>query len=86
MSRVAKLSLAAAILTTTAVIWGVHFQQNKERETMYQGVVRDEARRREKMRQREEELQDSLRKREIYERVQNVPDASSGVDHLDKGG
>jgi protein PET117 len=40
---------------------------------MYQGVVRDDARRREKMQQREEELRESQRKRELYERVQTVP-------------
>jgi len=39
---------------------------------MYKGVLRDEERRQEKMRQREEELQESRRKREIYERLQQV--------------
>lgn len=39
---------------------------------MYKGVLRDDERRREKMRQREEELQESVRKRELYERVQTV--------------
>ena len=39
---------------------------------MYKGVLRDDERRAEKMRQREEELQESLRKRESYERVQSV--------------
>ena len=41
-------------------------------QTMFQGVLRDDERRREKMRQREEDLQRSLQKRELYERVQNV--------------
>lgn len=40
--------------------------------TMYQGVLRDDERRREKMKQREADLQESLRKREEYERVQPV--------------
>jgi len=44
----------------------------KERETMYQGVLKDDKRRREKKRQREEELLASQRKREIYERSQKV--------------
>ena len=44
-----------------------HFPQ-----TMYQGVLRDDARRLEKHRHREEALQESLRKRELYERVQRV--------------
>jgi len=39
---------------------------------MYKGVLRDEERRLEKMRQREAELQESQRKREIYERFQQV--------------
>jgi len=43
-------------------------------QTMYQGVLRDDARRLEKHRQREEALQESLRKRELYERVQTVTD------------
>jgi hypothetical protein len=41
-------------------------------QTMYQGVVRDDARRSEKMKQREDELRESQRKRELYERVQSV--------------
>lgn len=39
---------------------------------MFQGVVRDDARRLQKMRQREEEFRASSRKREIYEQVQSV--------------
>jgi protein PET117 len=39
---------------------------------MFQGVIRDDARRLEKMRQREEEFRESSRKREMYEQVQNV--------------
>ena len=39
---------------------------------MYKGVLRDDERRKEKMRQREEELRESQRKRELYERVQTV--------------
>lgn len=41
-------------------------------QTMYKGVLKDDERRREKMRQREEDLVTSQRKREIYERVQTV--------------
>jgi hypothetical protein len=39
---------------------------------MYRGVLRDDERRREKFRQREEELRTSQRKRELYEQVQKV--------------
>ncbi len=41
-------------------------------QTMYQGILKDDVRRREKMKQREEEFQRSLQKRELYERVQAV--------------
>lgn len=41
-------------------------------QTMYQGVLRDDARRLEKHKEREEALRESLRKRELYERVQTV--------------
>lgn len=44
---------------------------------MYKGVLRDDERRREKMRGREEELQESQRKRERYERVQHVDPLSA---------
>jgi len=44
---------------------------------MYQGVLRDDERRREKMKQREEDLKASQKKREIYERVQAVEKAAS---------
>jgi protein PET117 len=46
-------------------------------QNMYKGVLRDDERRREKMRQREEELQASKQKRELYERVQNVEQRGS---------
>ena len=39
---------------------------------MFQGVLRDDERRREKMRQRQEEFEESQRKRVIYERTQTV--------------
>ncbi|EJF64081.1 hypothetical protein DICSQDRAFT_54204 [Dichomitus squalens LYAD-421 SS1] len=72
MSRAAKFTLGAAIFTSVLVVWGVHHLQVTERATMYQGVLKDDERRRDKMRQREEELQRSLQKRELYERVQTV--------------
>lgn len=39
---------------------------------MYQGVLKDEARVAEKKRKREEEFKESMRKRELYERFQEV--------------
>ncbi|ESK95113.1 cytochrome c oxidase assembly protein [Moniliophthora roreri MCA 2997] len=68
----ARRTLVAAILFSTFTIWAVHYQQEQERENMYQGVLRDDERRREKMRQRQAEFDESKRKRETYERVQAV--------------
>ena len=42
------------------------------RQTMYQGVLRDEERRRDKMRQRQADFEESQRKRALYEQVQHV--------------
>ena len=39
---------------------------------MYKGVIRDDERRRRKMKEREEEFLRSHQKRELYERVQRV--------------
>jgi protein PET117 len=39
---------------------------------MYQGVLRDDERRREKMKQRQEDFERSQEKRRIYEAVQKV--------------
>lgn len=72
MSRMAKATLAAAATFCSVTIFTVHYMQRQEHETMYQGVLRDDARRLEKHRQREEALEESLRKRELYERVQAV--------------
>ncbi|TFK39831.1 hypothetical protein BDQ12DRAFT_603017 [Crucibulum laeve] len=70
--RRAKTVLLGAVLLSSFTIWAVHFQQDQERENMYKGVLKDDERRREKMRQREADLRESQRKREIYERVQTV--------------
>ncbi|KAI0035300.1 hypothetical protein K488DRAFT_83139 [Vararia minispora EC-137] len=85
MSRKAQVTLAVSILATTAIVWGVHYQQRREREVMYQGVIRDDERRREKMRQREEDLRISKAKREIYERVQKVQPSIPNSDSDDSG-
>jgi len=66
------LTLFGAVLLSSFTIWAVHFQQDQERENMYKGVLRDDKRRREKMRQRKLDLEASKKKREIYESVQTV--------------
>ncbi|PPQ98940.1 hypothetical protein CVT24_003567 [Panaeolus cyanescens] len=76
-NRRATTVLVGSLLFTSLTIWAVHFQQQQERDTMYQGVLRDDERRKEKMKQREEDLKASQRKREIYERVQTVDKASA---------
>ncbi|KAJ7879937.1 hypothetical protein B0H14DRAFT_2341171 [Mycena olivaceomarginata] len=71
-SRRAKVTLGAAVAFAALTIWGVHFQQEQEHQTMYKGVLRDDERRRQKMQQRQEEFEESKRKRELYEKVQRV--------------
>ncbi|KDQ19475.1 hypothetical protein BOTBODRAFT_28051 [Botryobasidium botryosum FD-172 SS1] len=79
MSRAARATLTASLVFAAVTVWGVHYIQTKEREIMYQGVVRDEARQaaKRKQREREELLAESLKKRELYESVQSVPAAPS---------
>ncbi|KAH0836718.1 hypothetical protein J3R83DRAFT_8447, partial [Lanmaoa asiatica] len=75
MSTRAKATLAASCVISAFIIWGVHYQQTKERDVcidMFQGVLRDDERRRGKMQQRQQEFEESQRKREIYERMQTV--------------
>ncbi|TFK29690.1 hypothetical protein FA15DRAFT_631596 [Coprinopsis marcescibilis] len=71
-SRSAKMTLAGATAFCALTIWGVHYQQHQERETMYQGVLRDDERRKEKMKQRQIDMEESQRKRELYEQHQRV--------------
>ncbi|TFY56270.1 hypothetical protein EVG20_g8997 [Dentipellis fragilis] len=78
MSRAAKATLLTSLALTTLTIWAVHYQQDQEHETMYKGVIRDDERRKQKMMQRQAELEESQRKRQLYERVQAVPPADTG--------
>ncbi|KJA28044.1 hypothetical protein HYPSUDRAFT_130010 [Hypholoma sublateritium FD-334 SS-4] len=72
----AKATLFGAVLFCSLTISAVHFQQHQERDTMYKGVLRDDERRREKMKQREADFLASQQKRELYERAQNVSRSS----------
>lgn len=94
MSTRAKATLAASCAISAFIVWGVHYQQTKERDVcfifttvnasshdaqdMFQGVLRDDERRRKKMRQREQDFEESHRKREIYERTQTVVSGEQG--------
>ncbi|WFD44232.1 hypothetical protein MPSI1_002898 [Malassezia psittaci] len=49
MSRAAKATLLGSIVATVSIVWGVHFLQREERNTMYKGVQRDEVRQQERL-------------------------------------
>ncbi|KAK0188631.1 hypothetical protein F5146DRAFT_1056052 [Armillaria mellea] len=77
MSLPAKATLTCACLFTALTVYAVHFQQKQERETQYQGVLKDDIRRAEKMRQRKDDFEESKRKRALYESVQRVEKSTS---------
>ncbi|GAA6002507.1 hypothetical protein JCM10207_001155 [Rhodosporidiobolus poonsookiae] len=74
MSRTAKALFMGSVVFCGVSIWGVHMIQVRERETMYAGVIRDEARLAAKRAQRARELEfeDQARKRAYLESVQRV--------------
>ncbi|KAF5338408.1 hypothetical protein D9611_012491 [Ephemerocybe angulata] len=74
--RKAKITLAGAVTFCALTVYAVHFQQWQEGENMYQGVLRDDERRKEKMRQRQDKFDESQRRRALYEKVQKVERAT----------
>ncbi|GAK62830.1 cytochrome c oxidase assembly protein [Moesziomyces antarcticus] len=70
MSRPAKLTLAASVLVSGLTVWGVHYMQEREREVMYRGVERDEARQEEKRRKRQLDLEINQQKEKEYQKLQ----------------
>jgi len=76
-NRKAKATLFGASIFAVFTIWAVHYQQQQERATMYRGVLLDDERRRAKLKQREDDLRESQRKRQIYERVQTIDKSSA---------
>lgn len=52
---------------------------------MYKGVLRDDERRREKMRQRQAEFEESQRKRALYEQIQHVQTSPKPSGHASPG-
>ncbi|KAF8519357.1 hypothetical protein BU17DRAFT_47825 [Hysterangium stoloniferum] len=72
MSRTARATFIGSVILSGLTIWGVHFLQEWERDRMYQGVVRDEERRKQKQQQRQADFQASLRSRELFEKTQSV--------------
>lgn len=70
MSRPAKLTLAASVVVSGLTVWGVHYMQERERDVMYKGVERDEARQAEKKRQRMLDYQLSQQRESEYQKLQ----------------
>ncbi|SNX82311.1 uncharacterized protein MEPE_01017 [Melanopsichium pennsylvanicum] len=77
MSRPAKLTLAASVLVSGLTVWGVHYMQERERQVMYRGVERDEARQEEKKRQRLLEHNINQQKEAAYQKMQPTAQAAS---------
>ncbi|KAI3617775.1 hypothetical protein CBS9595_003684 [Malassezia furfur] len=74
MSRAAKVTLASSIVATVSIVWGVHFLQREERNTMYKGVQRDEARQAE----RKHRMADLERQRERERDLRAIQPIDSG--------
>lgn len=64
------MTLAASLLVSGLTVWGVHYMQEREREIMYRGVERDEARQEEKRRKRLLDLQINQAKEAEYQKLQ----------------
>lgn len=73
MSRAAKATLGAVSLTTLATIFGVHYVQQADKESMHQGVLRDDERQRQR-KERELELQRQRALESAYKQEQSVSD------------
>ncbi|KAI9221926.1 hypothetical protein BC828DRAFT_404477 [Blastocladiella britannica] len=73
MSAASKITLAGSVVFTLVSVTAVHYMQNKERERMHDGVLRDEARIEAKQRIRDNEreleaqrqLERELRKQQV---------------------
>ncbi|ORX95014.1 hypothetical protein K493DRAFT_315216 [Basidiobolus meristosporus CBS 931.73] len=79
MSTKAKLTLAASIIFTTAVVYTVHDMQIEERTNMHQGVLRDD----ERKRQKQQNILDLEYQRQLQahlEKDQTVSRKTSAVD------
>ncbi|KAL8292607.1 hypothetical protein RQP46_001219 [Phenoliferia psychrophenolica] len=74
MSVKAKVFFACSLVVATCSIGGVHLLQMQERDTMFQGVIKDEARMAAKRQQklRELEFEEQTRLRAYLEGVQTV--------------
>ncbi|KAJ1924806.1 hypothetical protein IWQ60_004953 [Tieghemiomyces parasiticus] len=57
MSRGGKVAVVGSLIFSGLVIYGVHYQQRKERETMHYGVIKDAERQRLKKLQNLQDLE-----------------------------
>ncbi|KAI8055140.1 hypothetical protein BDF22DRAFT_675637 [Syncephalis plumigaleata] len=79
MSRASKITLALSIGATIAIVYGVHRQQQLERETLHEGVIRDRERYQQRQRNMEE-LEQQRRLQEQLEKEQSIKPSSSNHD------
>ncbi|KAJ8101538.1 hypothetical protein POJ06DRAFT_267689 [Lipomyces tetrasporus] len=71
MSKASKITLVLTSLSAVGIIYGVHYVQEAEQQSMYQGVIKDKERQRIKHERAEElRLQQALQKE--YEAIQPV--------------
>ncbi|CAI2164123.1 16913_t:CDS:2 [Funneliformis geosporum] len=74
MSQAAKITLITSIIISSGIVWGVHYQQKKEKEFMHSGIIRDEERRakKDKFQQNQLDLEQQLILQREYEKIQPV--------------
>ncbi|SDA02768.1 BZ3500_MvSof-1268-A1-R1_Chr11-1g03147 [Microbotryum saponariae] len=77
MSRSSKAFFGLSLVIAVASIGGVHLSQYQERQTMFAGVLRDDARLAAKRQARQAEFEEQRRKQAYLETVQTLPSSSS---------
>ncbi|BFZ56347.1 hypothetical protein PYCC9005_003393 [Savitreella phatthalungensis] len=77
MSRASKITLGVSLLTTSAIIFGVHYVQEADKQAMHQGVLSDEARQRAR-RERQIEFDQQRRLEEALLQEQTVTKQAGG--------
>ncbi|SCV73272.1 BQ2448_7198 [Microbotryum intermedium] len=77
MSRSAKSFFGLSLVIAIASIGGVHLSQYQERQTMFAGVLRDDARLAAKRRARQAEFDEQRRKQAYLESLQSIPGSTT---------
>ncbi|KAK9474842.1 uncharacterized protein V1510DRAFT_229330 [Dipodascopsis tothii] len=77
MSRASKITLASVIAATGLIVTGVHYIQEQEHRTMYEGVLKDQERVRIK-KERMLELEQQQAMQREYEAAQPLKRADGG--------